>query len=120
MSGQQDWLELLREHCSRSTQAKVAKQLGYSPAVISQVLKGSYRGDMASVEGAVRGVFMGGTVVCPALSQEIPLNRCVALQRAPFSFTNSLKNRIRAHCRSGDCPHSRLRPHEVEEEEDAL
>jgi len=119
MSGQ-DWLEVLREACERQSQVKVAKLVGYSPATISQVLKRSYRGDMAAIEGAVRGALMGGTVTCPALMQEIPTNRCMTMQRRGFSHTNAMINRIRRHCRSGECPHSRIRPHEVEEEEDAL
>jgi DNA-binding transcriptional regulator YdaS (Cro superfamily) len=119
MSGQ-DWIEALREACDRQTQARVAKLVGYSPATISQVLKGTYRGDMASIEGAVRGGLMGGTVTCPALMQEIPTNRCLSLQRRPFSFTNAMVNRIRRHCRSGECPHSRIKPAEAEEDDDAL
>ena len=117
---EQDWIDVLRGECTRTTQAQVAKRIGYSPATISQVLKGNYRGDMAAIEGAVRGGLMGGTVLCPALMQEIPTNRCTTMQRRPFSFTNALANRIRQHCRSGKCPHSRVTPHEAEEDDDAL
>jgi len=117
MSGQ-DWMDTLRQACAEQSQVKVAKRIGYSPATISQVLKGNYRGDMASIEGAVRGALMGGTVACPALMQDIPTHKCMRLQRAPFSNTNAMTNRIRQKCRSGECPHSRLKPQEIEEAED--
>lgn len=102
-----DWREVLAQACRERTQVRVAKALGYSPATVSQVLKGSYRGDMAAIESAVKGALMGGVVFCPAFHDEIPQQRCQSYQRRPFSYTNAAFNRIWRACRNG-CLHSRL------------
>ena len=64
-----DWVAALIAACDkpRSSQNKVAKELGRSPAVISSVIHNSYRGDMADVEERVRAVFLSEQVRCPAL-----------------------------------------------------
>jgi hypothetical protein len=59
--GTEAWLERLRAECGRISQSKVSVVIGYSPAVVNQVLKGSYK--------AVEGALMGATVKCPVLGQ---------------------------------------------------
>ena len=48
-------IQLLQEHIENTglSQAKAAAQLGYSPAVINQYLKGTYKGDVEAVDKAV-------------------------------------------------------------------
>lgn len=108
-----DWLAVLREqstptptHPERS-QSKAAAAIGMSPAVVSQVLKGTYQGRLDRVEAKVRGVFMHQTVVCPALG-EISLAKCQDEQGRPFAPTNPQRVAVYKACRSG-CPHSRHR-----------
>jgi len=100
------WLKRLREECGRASQTKVAAMLGYSAAVVNQVLQGSYEGDLRAVQKAVEGVFMGAKVNCPVLGV-LAANRCVAIQRRPFAATNPTRIALYRACRSG-CPHSRL------------
>lgn len=64
-----DWLEALISACDKQggSQNKVAKALGRAPAVISEVLRNRYKGDMADFESRVRDVFCEEQIICPAL-----------------------------------------------------
>lgn len=45
-----DWVVILAEECDRTSQKAAAQQINYSPAVVSTVLKGTYKGDLTAVE----------------------------------------------------------------------
>jgi len=62
-----DWVELLVAACDAkgSSQGKVAKKLGRTPSVISQVLSNTYKGDMSDIEDRVRSVLDAQQVNCP-------------------------------------------------------
>jgi len=75
-----DWKVVLADACKQSSQSAVARRIGYSAAVVSQVLKGSYKGDEHRVQQAVEGALMGLTVDCPVIG-EIPRNVCLEYQR---------------------------------------
>jgi hypothetical protein len=94
-----DWMEILRAECERTSQAKAAVLIGYSAAVVNQVLKGTYRGDYTSVQEAVMGALMGATVDCPVIG-EMPRNRCIDNQRraAHFAATNPLRVQLYKTC----------------------
>lgn len=101
------WVLALAEECdARKSQAKVGLRIGYSAAVVNQVLSHSYKGDLSKVEAAVRGAFMGETVECPVVGP-IGRDRCLSHQRAPLAATNPQRVRLYRACRNG-CPHSRL------------
>ena len=70
-----DWVETLALSCDRTSQAKVAKELDRSSALVSQVLNAKYTGSLERVEELVRGVFLDSKVACPALG-EIPVSNC--------------------------------------------
>jgi DNA-binding transcriptional regulator YdaS (Cro superfamily) len=103
-----DWIQALRVECERTSQGHAAALIGYSPAVVNQVLKGSYRGDLRRVEDAVRGALLGATVDCPVIG-EIPRHRCIDHQRraGTFAATNPLRVTLSLTC--PDCP-NRGRP----------
>jgi hypothetical protein len=100
------WILALREQVAAKGQRAVAKEIGYSPAVVSQVLNAKYGGDMAQVEKRVRGAYMGETVFCPVLG-EIPSNQCLDHQRKPFAPINPMRVRLYRACRAG-CENSKL------------
>lgn len=100
------WVLVLAEQCDRASQKKAADAIGYSSAVVNQVLKKSYTGDLTAVEKAVRGAFLNATVECPILG-DLALHHCLQYQRAKFSATNQLRVRLYRACRNG-CPHSKL------------
>jgi hypothetical protein len=102
-----DWIAVLRDACEQRGQKRVAAEVGYSPAVISRVLKGNYTGRADLVKERVESVLIGDrTVTCPVLG-EIAWHECLDTQRLPFAATNAQRVRLYRACRSG-CPNSRL------------
>lgn len=101
-----DWVLELAEQAMATSQGRVAKRIGYSGSVVSQVISNSYAGDLERVETAVRGALMHEVVGCPILGV-MARNRCLDWQAKPFSNANSLNPKMHRACRSG-CPHSRL------------
>lgn len=101
-----DWIEELRAACERLGQKEIGKRVGYSPTVLSQVLKGKYPGDMERVRVQVEGALMGREVDCPMLG-EITLDVCRSHQNRRFSATNPLRVQMYRACRNG-CPHSTI------------
>lgn len=101
-----DWIEALKSECKRTSQTRAATAIGYSASTVNQVLKGTYKGDMKSIEQAVRGALMGATVECPVIG-EIPRNRCIDHQRraGKFAATNPMRVQLHQACRNG-CKHS--------------
>lgn len=100
-----EWVVLLAEQCDRASQKKVAEAIRYSSAVVNQVLKNSYKGDLTAVEKAVRGAYLHATVGCPVLG-DLELHSCLQHQRQKFSATNSMRVRLYRAC-NGGCPHAR-------------
>lgn len=100
------WVHALAEACDRRTQAAVARDLGYSPAVVNRVLRAAYAGRYDTVEQAVTGALMAATVDCPVLG-ELPSHQCLEIQRRPFAATNAQRVRLYRACRS--CPNNRTR-----------
>lgn len=98
------WVLVLAEACTATSQSTVARQIGYSPATVSQVLSNSYRGDLARVAGVVRGALMAETLECPVLG-EIGRDRCLDEQKQPFRATSALRAQLWHTCKI--CPHAR-------------
>jgi hypothetical protein len=101
-----NWVDVLRAECEKTSQSAVSKQLDYSPAVINQVLKGTYKGNTATVELVVKGFFMAEIVDCPVVG-EMATNICLNHQKQPFAAINPLRVQLYKACRNG-CPHNRL------------
>jgi len=101
------WLEVLRAECQRRSQSAVARELGYSPPVISQVLQGKYPGAVDRIRRLVEGRYMNATVECPVLD-EIPVHECLQHQSEPFMGTSSMRTRLWIAC-NRTCPHSDVR-----------
>lgn len=98
-----DWVEALAKACTQSSQNKVAARLGRSAALVSNVLRRRYPGDMAAVEELVRGHLLAETVNCPSLGV-LPLHECHAwrAKARDFQNTNSLRVRMWRACQM--CP----------------
>ena len=101
-----DWIVALAEECGRSSQSKVARRLNRSAALVSNVLRNKYRGDMDAVEDIVRGVFMGGSVECPALGQ-ISTAACRDWRVKGRTFSNENSERVRMFKACRGCPQAR-------------
>ena len=100
------WIAALAAACDDTSQRRVAEAIGYSTATVSLVVRRAYAGDLARIEQAVRVAFMGGTVSCPTLRQELPSHDCVAWQRRPYDGSNHQTVRMFQACRA--CPNRKL------------
>ncbi|UWQ00828.1 hypothetical protein K3X44_09900 [Aliiroseovarius crassostreae] len=89
-----DWVLCLAQECAASSQRQVALRLERSGALVNQVLRNKYKGDMAAVAARVRGVFMNGTIACPALGN-IPANECQDWREKSRKFGNANMQRVR-------------------------
>lgn len=98
------WLDELRKFRDTHGGKKTADAIGYSTTVVSQVLSGSYKGDMSAVQQKVEGALMGLSVECPVIG-ELPRNRCLDFQRNGFGATNPIRVRISQACPT--CPNRR-------------
>lgn len=99
-----DWLVALRAYSKAHGQPHTAKTIGYSTAVVSQVLSGKYKGDLRAVQQKVEGALMGLTVDCPVIG-ELPRNRCLEYQRQAFAATNHVRVQLSRAC--PNCPNRR-------------
>lgn len=101
-----DWVRALADACDRATQTEVAKRIGRSAALVSNVLTAKYKGDLTAVEQVVRGALMNGVVDCPVVG-ELASDTCDQHQKAKWSPINPQRIAFYRACRAG-CPHSRL------------
>ncbi|MGV6840005.1 MAG: hypothetical protein ACWA40_07395 [Planktomarina sp.] len=94
-----DWIMALAQACKQTSQRAVAKKIGRSGALVNQVLRGCYTGDMPAVEDRVRGMFMAATVECPELGN-MPSNECQDWQAKArdFGAANPLRVRMYRAC----------------------
>jgi hypothetical protein len=107
MSVNAEWIEILRAACAGATQSAVGQRIGYSAAVVNQVLKGTYKGDLNRVQKAAEGALMGSTVDCPVVG-DMPRQRCIEHQRSPLRTTNPMALQLHHACRNG-CPNSLIK-----------
>lgn len=103
-----EWLIVLRDACAATTQSAVSRKLGVSPAMISQALKGVYKGDIARLRTRIEGVLMNQAVECPVIGA-LAKHKCQEHQARDgrFASANPLTMQLYRACRSG-CPHSKL------------
>lgn len=87
-------IDALVKACDATSQNKVATQLGYSAAVISQVITKIYPGDMSRVEKQICMVLMRSKITCPALG-EIPELGCHAWQKEALVLRSSSPTKVR-------------------------
>ena len=101
------WVDELKRQVENSSLGAVAKAMGVSKAMISLVVNGKYKGNMANVKSLVESVFMGYTVTCPVLGQ-IPKHKCTETQNTKHVSSSPNAIRLWKACRS-DCTHSQLK-----------
>lgn len=102
-----EWIQALAAACERTSQAQVARQLGVSASMVSQVLGGTYRASTQTLEQRVRLELPDGTVSCP-VAGELTVSECRAHQARPFANTNPQRVKLYGACRNG-CPHSTIK-----------
>lgn len=98
-----DWVIRLAEECEATSQNKVAAKTKISTAAISQSLRAKYPGNMRPIEDVVRGIFMSGTVECPALGN-VEAHVCRDWLKKAKKFKASNAHRVRMHNACNNCP----------------
>ena len=98
-----DWIETLALECQSKSQSQVAKALDVSPAAVSQILRGKYAGSSARMEERVRGVYLDGKVMCPALG-ELAVNECLKHRDNAKSFQMASPTRALMYRACNRCP----------------
>lgn len=86
-----------------ASQNTVARQLGYSGAVISQVISNRYAGDLSAVETKARMHLMNSKVLCPAVG-EISEIACSQWRDEAKQLTSSSPQRVRMFHACRRCP----------------
>lgn len=98
-----DWVEVLANKCADMTQREVGARIGYSAGMVSQLLRNRYRGNLAAIEEAVRGAWMGAKVTCPVMGS-IPTTTCQTWQRKARTFIPTSNHRARMYRACNSCP----------------
>jgi hypothetical protein len=94
-----DRMKLLRDKCAESSQAEVARRLGYSAAAINLVLKGTYStGSDNNILARVEEVYGSTMVKCPVLG-DISLGKCAETRRRDFAATNPVRIQLYRECK---------------------
>lgn len=96
------WVLKLAVACDEESQKSVADKIGRSGALVNQVLKNTYKGNMQAVAARVKLVF-GEEVDCPVLG-DITGGECLTWQNRPRLAVNHHLVRMYIACRS--CPHN--------------
>ncbi len=97
-----DWVADLARECEATSQNNVAGRMGYSSALISQLLRAKYPGNLAAVKEIFEGVFQNSTVECPALG-DIPSQDCRAYRAKSRDFQGTSHFRARMYRACGGC-----------------
>jgi len=102
-----DRLALLRRVCAETSQAEVARRIGYSSSAVCQVLSGDYP-KPGNLLTKVEEIYGSGTVDCPGLGEQITLSQCAAFRKRPFAAINPEWVRMNKACRA--CNHNNHKP----------
>lgn len=99
-----DWINVLVQECDRTSQNSVATKLGFSPTVVSQVIRNRYPGNMAKIEANTRDVFMNAPVECPALQAKIASATCLNYRRIAETWNHGSPFRVKMIRACRACP----------------
>jgi len=98
-----DRLALLKKKVAESSQAAVAREIGYSPGTVNQILHDNYAGCPDVVLQRVSEVYGNETLTCPFLGQ-ITLGQCAQHRKQARPGGNHLRVKQYRACRA--CPHN--------------
>lgn len=87
-----EWVADLARECEATSQNKVAAAMGYSAALISQLLSAKYPGDLAAVREIFVSVYQQKLIECPALGG-IPAEDCRFHRERSKTFVNTSNHR---------------------------
>jgi len=100
------WVLGLAQQCKASSQSKVAKQLGVSAAMVSNIIAAKYPGDMKRAEDLYRGTYERETIRCPALG-DLTLDRCRHWRAKSKRLVNANARNVTMYRACNSCPVNR-------------
>lgn len=100
-----DWVKVLAEQCDHMGVRTTAERIGVSPSVVTETLRNKYKGRLDRVRDRVLGAFLGATVSCPVLGDDLARDVCLEKQKLPFAATNPERVQLFRTCPS--CPNYR-------------
>lgn len=98
-----EWVAALAAECAATSQNRVARRLGVSGSMISQVLRRKYPSDLTPLEERFLGSYRNARVECPALGL-VPLNECRVWREKARSFAAGNPLRLRMYRACARCP----------------
>ncbi len=111
--GAPSWVTSLAQECDLTSQASVAAKIGRSPALINQVLKNRYTGDLNDVRKRVETILRPSCINCPIIG-EISGETCIQYQGKPYNPGNHLAVRLFRACRQ--CPNRIVKESEEDDQ----
>ncbi len=101
-----DWVLALAQECERASQSQVAKRIGRSTTLVSQVLHSKYPGDLEAVQELFDGAYRSVVTDCPELGT-LPANECREWREKSRKFVNINSLRVRMYRACSACPKAR-------------
>lgn len=101
-----EWIEALVRACDETSQNRVAVRVGYTGAVVSEVIRNRYKGRTDRFEERFRAIFLDGAVACPALG-EIGAEACLRWRDRGAELNSSSPAVVRMFRACAMCPRNR-------------
>lgn len=103
-----DWVCALIKACDArgASQNRVARRLGLTGAVVSQVIRNNYGAKTDRIEARVRAVFLDGKIACPALG-EISAETCMNWRDASHALSSVSPVKVRMFTACKACSRNR-------------
>ena len=89
-----DWVLCMAEACDGSSQTKVARRLGRTPGLVSQIIHRKYRAGYELIEFSVRGAFMSAVTDCPGMGETITNDVCARWQQKAKIYAGHNAQRV--------------------------
>ena len=99
-----DWVEVLAQEADATSQNKVAKRIGRTGGLVSQVISNKYGAGLERVEEIVRGVLMAGTVDCPGEGEPITTDICQSWRKKARRHAGNNPQRVMMFHACRRCP----------------
>lgn len=102
-AGLPEWVADLARECEATSQNKVAAAMGYSAALISQLLRAKYPGDLDAVREIFVSVYQQELIDCPMIGG-MPAQDCREWRDKAKAYVDTSNFRVRMYRACNACP----------------
>lgn len=95
---------VLAREADRTSQNKVAKRIGRTGSLVSQVIANKYGASLDLVEESVRGALMSEKADCPGMGEPIPRDVCQAWRQKAKKYSGHNAQRVAMFRACRRCP----------------